>query len=128
MKEKTIIVTGGSGYIGTDVVWRLINKGYYVISIDKRNPAHKYKNLKFYKHNLLNPIEKNKDLKGASACIHLAAEVGGVEFANKYPAKIMKNNSFIDLNVIDLCVRLSVKRIIYISSSLVYEKRKKFPL
>lgn len=128
MKDKIIVVTGGSGYIGTDVVLNLIKKGYRVINIDKKIPSYKTKNSIFIKHNLLKPLKKNKDLNQVAVCIHLAAEVGGVDFANKHPAMIMNNNSQIDLNVIDFCVRFSIKKIIYISSSLVYEKCKKFPL
>lgn len=128
MRNKTIVVTGGSGYIGTEVVLQLIGKGYKVINIDKKNPLYKNKNFKFYKYNLLKPLKIIKGFNNPIACIHLAAEVGGVEFANKFPATILRNNSIIDINTLDFCFRLSIKKFIYISSSLVYQKSKKFPL
>ncbi len=127
MNKKTIIVTGGSGYLGLQVVSHL-SKKYNVIIIDKKNPSHSLAGVRFVKHDLLNPSGLLEIFKKGELCIHLAAEVGGVAFANQYPAKILTNNSLIDINTISLSQKAKLKKFIYISSSLVYEKCQKFPL
>jgi nucleoside-diphosphate-sugar epimerase len=128
MKHNKIIVTGGSGYIGTEIINQLVKKKYTVTNIDKKKPKTLNPKVIFYRQNLLSKSGLNKIFKDADVCIHLAAEVGGVAFANKYPAKILKNNTLIDLNTIDTASRAGIKKFIYISSSLVYEKCNKFPL
>ena len=63
---KTFIVTGGLGFIGSNLIDLLINKNYFVINIDKSTySSNKYnvkhlknnKNYKFFKCNIGN---KNK--------------------------------------------------------------------
>lgn len=128
MKQKIVIVTGGSGFVGQEVIYQLLEKNYFVINIDKKELKLNSKNYKYFKFDLAQENNLSKVFKNADYCIHLAAEVGGVEFANKFPALILRNNSAIDSNVIKATVNSKIKRFVYISSSLVYEKSKKFPL
>ena len=58
-KKKTILVTGGCGFIGTNLISYLINKKFNVINIDKLSKGSnlkykKNKNVYFIKDNLLN--------------------------------------------------------------------------
>lgn len=128
MKQKRVIVTGGSGFVGQEVVYQLINKNYQVINLDKNNLDFSSNNYKFIKIDLINASNLAKIFEQADFCIHLAAEVGGVEYANKFPALILNNNSTIDLKVIRAASESKIRRFIYISSSLVYEKSNIFPL
>ena len=55
---KKIVVTGGSGFIGTNLINFLLRKNYFVINIDKltyssNNLTHKSKNYKFYKADII---------------------------------------------------------------------------
>ncbi len=85
MKKKKVIVTGGSGYIGTEIVFQLIKKGYSVGIIDTEKPKFPLNKVRFIKHDLTKPL-KDKALLHADYVIHLAARVGGISFANSYPA------------------------------------------
>ena len=81
---KKIIVTGGSGFIGSNLVNHLIKKKYFVINIDKltyssNNYKNKLRNKKNYqfikldinnKNKLIQIIKKNKPM----AIFNLAAE------------------------------------------------------
>ena len=71
---KKIIVTGGGGYIGTNLVKKLISKGYIVTVIDTfwfGNYFKPNKNLKVIKKDIRN-ISK-KDIGNADCIIHLAS-------------------------------------------------------
>ena len=67
--NKNIVVTGGLGFIGSNLIELLIQKKYFVINIDKISYASNFyntkkfknsKNYKFYKYNI-NDKKKNKD-------------------------------------------------------------------
>ena len=67
---KRIIVTGGSGFIGSNLVNYLIDKKYFVINVDKltyssNTLAHKNKNKKNYRFYKLD-INNKKRLKKLS--------------------------------------------------------------
>ena len=58
---------------------------------------------------------------------HLAAQAG-VRYSFIKPKKYIETNMFGFLNILDLAKKLSVKKILYASSSSVYGDSKKFPL
>ena len=69
-----VLVTGGCGYIGTELIKTLLNKKFKVISVDKKifgDKLPKNKNLKNLKL-CVSKIDKNI-LKRVDAVIHLAA-------------------------------------------------------
>ncbi len=51
MKKKTIVVTGGLGFIGSNLIGMLINQNYNVINIDKVSYSSSFHNVKDYKNN-----------------------------------------------------------------------------
>ena len=72
----TILITGGTGLIGTALKNELIKKGYYVIILTREIPAHKYKskhqNLSFAKWNIDKQYIDADAIKKADHIIHLA--------------------------------------------------------
>lgn len=67
---KTILVTGGSGFIGSHLCERLLSEGNFVICLDnlltgsKENIAHllKNKNFKFMERDIIEPIKIEENL------------------------------------------------------------------
>ena len=61
---KNIIVTGGLGFIGSNLVKLLIKKNYFVINIDKVNYASNFYNTRdFYNKNFSSKIRKEQLIK-----------------------------------------------------------------
>ena len=117
---KKIIVTGGGGYIGTNLVKKLISKGYIVTVIDTfwfGNYLKPNKNLKVIKKDIRN-ISK-KDIGNADCIIHLAS------IANDPAAELDASLTW-DVNVvatfkiINLAIKQKIKKFIYASSGSVY--------
>lgn len=127
MKKEIVVVTGGAGFIGTEVVFQLLKLHFRVIVIDIVPPKLQDKDVIFIQHDLTTPFSPRKFPKRVKYFIHLAAKVGGVAFANTYPASILKNNLLIDLYSIIFAKNANVERFLYASSSLVYEKDRRLP-
>jgi len=83
---KTILVTGGAGFIGSHLVDELLASGYHVRVLDNlspqvhdtgsRFPAHLCREAEFQRGDLRDPEAVRRALKGVSAVFHLAATVG----------------------------------------------------
>ena len=131
------LITGGAGFVGSNLSDCLLELGHNVITIDnlndyyspktkKRNIEHSLKNenFKFYKVNIedkesLKKIFENKKI---DIIIHLAARAGvRPSFIN--PEQYFNTNVIGTLNVLELCKEFKVK-LIFGSSSSVYGKDK----
>ena len=124
-----VLVTGGAGFIGSEVVKQLLEKGYKVRVADdlSKKEAKVLLKCEFLKIDLTNKEVALKALDGMDICIHLAAKIGGIGYFHKYPATILSENNKMYSAVFEAAVEKKIKRIIYLSSSMVFESTKKFP-
>jgi UDP-glucose 4-epimerase len=127
--DKNILVTGGCGFIGSEVVKKLIQKGYSVRVADNLSkPESSVKEgYEFVKCDLTDKKATNEVFKGIDKCINLAAKIGGIGYFHKYPATILSENNKIYSATFEAAVENKIKRMIYISSSMVFESATKFP-
>lgn len=137
--QKKVIVTGGAGFIGSNMVDRLLALGADVVIVDKLQLAtgslawtKKATRLEaiFKKHGIskipleICDLEVEKQhfqilASKADVVFHLSAVFGGREFVDTRQADCSKMLS-IDHNVIDACSRANVERLHYSSSACVY--------
>lgn len=131
-----IAVTGGTGFIGSNLVKRLVDDGHKPIVIS-RSPYFRNldglginrKKYTFRLANLCNPAETDKAFANFGTVYHLAATVGGQEYLHGSLASeltTMQRNLQIDSNVFQACSRHNVKKIIYASSVSVYPMDKQY--
>lgn len=127
--NKKILVTGGAGFIGSEVVKQLIEKGHKVRVVDdlSKKEAKVPKDCEFIKADLTNPESANKALADIDLCVHLAAKIGGIGYFHKYPATILSENNKLYSTVFEAAVKNKIERILYLSSSMVYESTNSFP-
>jgi UDP-N-acetylglucosamine/UDP-N-acetylgalactosamine 4-epimerase len=130
-KKFTWIITGGAGFIGSNLIKLLIKQNQNIICVDnletgfKKNINYKnYKNFKFLKKD----IRKLKliDLKGEKIdfVIHLAA-LGSVPRSFDNPQKTNSVNVDGSLNIIKISKELKCKKLVFASSSSIYGNSKK---
>ena len=132
MKRKTFLVTGGSGFIGSNICNLLIKKNYYVKIFDNnfRRSLNKIKKIKgkikFIKGDIRNKKTLNKALKNTDAVIHLAY-VNGTKYFYSKPVLVLDIAIKGIMNVIDGCIKNKVKELYLASSSEVYQTPNKIP-
>lgn len=124
-----ILVTGGCGFIGSEVVKQLLAKGHHVTVLDNLSkPESSIKQgYEFLRVDLTDKVATEKAFANADLCIHLAAKIGGIGYFHKYPATILSENNKMLSSVFEAAVKHKLKRMVYISSSMVYESATHFP-
>ena len=134
-----ILVTGGSGYIGSHTVVELQNAGYDVVVLDNLSNASEKaldrvskitgKPVKFYKADILDRDALNDifDKETIESCIHFA----GLKAVGESVVKLWEyyeNNIAGTLTLIDVMRKHNVKNIIFSSSATVYGDPAQIPI
>ncbi len=129
--KKKVLVTGGAGFIGSQVVRRLLNKKYQVrIADNLSKPGHENlieKGAEFIRADLSEKKQAESVFSGMDYCINLAAKIGGIGYFHQYPATILSENNKIYSNTFEAAVKNKIQRLVYVSSSMVFESTQKFP-
>lgn len=124
INQKTALVCGAGGFIGSHLVKRLKKDGFWVRGVDLKFPE--------FSSTAADDFIKG-DLRDPDICRHvldrpfdevyqLAADMGGAGFVftGNNDADIMHNSALINLNIVEACYRRNVKRIFYSSSACMY--------
>ncbi|MDD5177793.1 MAG: GDP-mannose 4,6-dehydratase [Candidatus Nanoarchaeia archaeon] len=128
------LVTGGAGFIGSNIVDRLISTGNKVIIIDdfslgreeniehlKNNP-----NLTVYRKSICEDLSEIFGKEKIDGVFHLAA-LPRVQYSIENPIESHNVNVNGYLNVLNHCRKFGVKRVVFSSSSAIYGDTKDYP-
>ena len=114
---KKVIITGGSGFLGSKLSEVLINEGFSVVSLDFVPP--KNPNVLFLKADLSKSIPKDDILKEPLAIINLAGANIGVKWTPKYKESIYNSRILTTKNVVSLMSDSDFHPKVFISASAV---------
>ena len=139
---KTILVTGSSGFIGSNLCERLLkNNSYKIIGLDNMNDYYdiklkkyrlnkleKYSNFIFIEESISNKNKLNKIFKKykPNIVVNLAAQAG-VRYSIEHPECDIESNVIGFYNILEACRYNPVEHLIYASSSSVYGDNTKIP-
>ena len=133
MRGSKSIITGGAGFIGSNLTDHLVRIGHKVVVLDnfvsgkKSNISHpSKKKVKIVKIDISDSEKLSKYFKGADYVFHLAA-LAQIIPSIKNPKKYFKNNVNGTLNVLEAAKKEKIKKFIYAASSSCYGNPKKFP-
>lgn len=122
--SKTALVCGAGGFIGSHLVKRLKQDGYWVRGVDLKQPRFSATEADdFVIGDLRNAFTCRKvTAKGFDEVYQLAADMGGAGFvfSGENDADIMHNSALINLNMIESCCKSGTGRIFYSSSACIY--------
>jgi nucleoside-diphosphate-sugar epimerase len=134
LKDKKILVTGGAGFIGSNLVNKLLELGAFVTVFDNLSTG-KLKNIEpFMSHERFSFVEGDicdfqaclQVIKAVDAISHQAA-LGSVPRSIANPLATHEVNASGFLNMLHAAHQNGVKRIVYASSSSVYGDSKISP-
>ena len=126
MKKKRFLVTGGTGFIGSNICKYLVKQNYPVKIYDNnsRGEIKKIANIKnkvkFIKGDIRDKKLLSKSLRKTDAVIHLAY-VNGTKYFYSNPVKVLEIAVKGIINVIDGCIKNKIKELYLASSSEVYQ-------
>lgn len=128
---KNILVTGGTGFIGSAICSMLVSKGYKVTIFDNNSRGsikniNKLKKVKFIKGDIRNIQHVQKACQNIDTVIHLAA-VNGTKYFYEKPDVVLEVAAKGAINIIDSCIKNKIKNLFLASSSEVYHFPKKIP-
>lgn len=131
--NKRVLVTGGTGFIGSHTVEMLLALGAKVRVIDNLengdlgNLSGVKDNIEFIEGDLRNFNNCLKSVQGMDVVINIAAKVGGIEFNRLHPATMFYDNILINTNMLEAARQSDVERFLVVSSACVYPRHCKIP-
>ena len=125
---KKILVTGGSGFIGSNLIKKLLSYSYKVNCLDiYENKSLQHKNFKFYKGDIFEDKILNKAINNCDIVIHLAASLG-VKNTDTNQIECLDVNIYGTKKILNAARKNKIKLFLYSSSSEIYGDQKKFPI
>lgn len=140
--SKTILVSGGAGYIGSHLIKNLLKEGFFVVVVDNlssgfiepieiiRNKyVSKENNLEFIKGDLNDRenLDKIFSQRKIDIVMHLAAKTNVIESIQK-PSFYNQENYVNSVNLIDAMTAHNINKIIFSSTAAVYGDPKYTPI
>ena len=121
MKRTRVLVTGAGGFIGHHLCRYLGEKGYWVRGADQKRPEFgpSYAD-EFYVMDLRDPMNCHIAADGVDQIYHLAADMGGIGFISSQHAVVARNNTLINIGMLEAAHQAKASRFLYSSSACVY--------
>jgi nucleoside-diphosphate-sugar epimerase len=139
---KKVLITGSQGFIGSYLCAEFLDKGYQVVGIDNfskygpiTRPHDNHPNFEFIEMDAINLDPRRNwrhpSLTDVDYIIAAAAMIGGITYFHKYAYDLLATNERILASTFDLAIELNknhnLKRIIVLSSSMVFENTDVYP-
>jgi UDP-glucose 4-epimerase len=124
-----VLVTGGAGTIGRAVVRHLLGEDAWDVRVADHRAAPEWmvEAAELHQGDLRDPDVARKATRDCSHVIHLAAIVGGIANFHKLPYTLTAANNALTGQIVSAAIEQDVARLVYVSSSMVFERATEFP-
>jgi len=126
------LVTGGAGFIGSNIVKLLVDKGHKVVVLDNLSSGYRcnlepFPNVVFFKGDVRDKNKVSRVVKGVDVIFHLAASVGNVR-SIEHPIDDSQVNVLGTLNILEAARNNRVSKIVFSSSAGIFGELKILPI
>lgn len=120
---KRVLVTGGSGFIGSFVAEQLVARGARVSvtvhAAGTPNLAAVRDRITILQGDLQNADFTNKALQDQEIVIHLASLKRNIEYHRAHPADLLRVNTLIAINILEACQAHGIGQLMVVSTNLI---------
>ena len=132
MENKKVLVTGGGGFIGSNLVKELIKKGNSITVLDNfmsgyRSNLDPFPTVRIIEGDIRNKSSVESAMEGAEVVFHLAASVGNKRSID-FPIIDAEINVIGTLNILEAARKEGVRKIVTSSSAGVFGELKTLPI
>lgn len=137
-QDRTALVTGGGGFIGSHLVERLVGAGAVVRAFVRYNSRGDPGLLRQLPREMLDQVQViSGDLRDQDAVMHAAQNVShifhlgaliAIPYSYQHPAEVIETNILGTLNVLTAAREMKVTRVVHTSSSEVYGTAQRVPM
>jgi UDP-glucose 4-epimerase len=129
-----VLVTGAAGFIGSNMVDRLLSAGHTVVGFDNMSTGRRYflekatgnPRFTFHQADLLEGQNLKQAMEGCELVVHFAANAD-VRFGIEHPRKDLDQNAIATWNVLEAMRERTCRRIVFSSTGSVYGEPEIFP-
>jgi len=121
MKNKRVLVTGSSGFIGSHVADTLEEQGFSVVLFDVFPSKYKTNTQEEIIGDILNPNDVTKAVKDCDTIYHFAAQAD-IGVSTDSPTETISANVIGTQNVLEAAIKHKVNRLLFASTVYVYSE------
>jgi GDP-L-fucose synthase len=126
MKDKKVLVAGGTGFIGLNIVKGLVERGFSDIVVTTHTEReyyydlHNNENINLIKCDLTNKEECHSITKDVDILVLASAVSFGASFIQNNPLGLVNDNVIMNVNLLDGSYKNGVEKVIYFGSTTGY--------
>jgi len=121
MKNKKVMVTGSSGFLGSHIADTLEENGYQVVLFDAVPSKYKTKTQEEIIGNILNQNDIETAVSGCDAVYHFAAQAD-IDVSSDSPTATITSNIIGTQNVLEAARKYKINRLLFASTIYVYSE------
>ena len=125
-KNKRVTITGGAGFLGSNLAVRLLHEGAQVRAVDNFERGRReflapiLDDIELLELDLRDTGSAKLAVRDTDVLFHLASKVGGINVYVEKPGTVLRSNLLIDQNIFGAAVSETVSSIFYATSGHVY--------